>query len=232
MTYHIILLRHGESEWNKENKFCGWTDLHLSDKGKKEAQNAGELLAKFPHQPKAVFTSKLTRAIQTANIVLETTNRLWTDITHTWHLNERHYGALQGRNKDDILKKYGEEKYMLWRRSFNVAPPPIDPEDEYSQVHDERYQDMPHVPLTESLSDMGDRIMPFLNNTILPTLKERKCVLVVGHGNSLRGLVRLIRHVSNEDIKKLDLVTGKPFYIELDENMMPVDSDHWWTYIN
>lgn len=231
MTYKIILLRHGESEWNKENKFCGWTDLHLSDKGKQEAAHAGELLSKAPVFPKAVFTSKLTRAIQTANIVLETNNRLWTDITHTWHLNERHYGALQGRNKDEVLEKYGNEKFMLWRRSLNVAPPPIDPNDEYSQVGDERYADMPHVPLTESLSDMADRIEPFWYHNLIPALKERKCILVVGHGNSLRGLLRIIRHVSNDEIKKLDLVTGRPFMLELGDDMCPVDPENWCTFI-
>lgn len=231
MTYHIILLRHGESEWNKENRFCGWTDLHLSDKGKQEAVKAGELLGKFPTFPKAVFTSKLTRAIQTANIVLETNNRLWTDISHSWHLNERHYGALQGRNKDEILKKYGEEKYMLWRRSLNVAPPPIDPNDEFSQVGDERYADMEHVPLTESLSDMADRIEPYWQGVLAPELKKRKTILVVGHGNSLRGLLRIIRRVSNDEIKKLDLVTGRPFVLELGEDLRPVDPEHWCTYI-
>lgn len=229
--YHLILLRHGESEWNKANKFGGWTDLKLTDAGKAEASRAGLLLKKYEHPPQKVFTSKLTRAIQSSNLALESADLLWIDSVHTYRLNERHYGALQGRNKAEVEQKYGHEKYMEFRRSLNVAPPPIDPDDEWSQVHDPRYAELRSIPLTESLQTMAERIRPFWCDEIARDLRYLKSVLVVGHGNSLRGLIRIVRNVSNEEIRNIDLKTGIPFVIELDKDLKPVDPQNWCRYL-
>lgn len=229
--YHLILLRHGESEWNKANKFGGWADLKLSEAGKKEASKAGLLLKKYEHPPQKVFTSKLSRAIQSSHLALESADLLWIDCVHTYRLNERHYGALQGRNKADIEKMYGHEKYMEFRRSLSVAPPPIDPEDEWSQVNDPRYAKLHSIPLTESLQTMTERIRSFWCDEIAKDLRFLKSVLVVGHGNSLRGLIRIVRNVSNEEIRNIDLKTGVPFVIELDQDLKPVDSVNWCRYL-
>lgn len=232
MTYRLILLRHGESEWNKANRFGGWADLRLTQKGRQEAYDAGLKLAKYDHQPQKVYTSMLSRAIETANIVLEASDRLWLDIDHTYHINERHYGALQGRNKEEVEELYGHDQFMLFRRSLDVPPPPIDPHDKWSQVGDPRYHGLVEVPLTESLETMAERIHPWWTDVVSAELRDHKTVLVVGHGNSLRGLIRIVRKVSNEAVKKIDLKTGIPFVIELNEDLEVVDEDKWCVYID
>jgi len=230
--YHLVLLRHGETEWNHDNRFCGWTDIKLSDRGKQEARDAGVLLKKHNYLPKKAYSSKLTRAIQSANIVLESCDRAWIDIVHTYRLNERHYGGLQGRPKDQIEQEFGHDKFMQFRRSLDVAPPPINPEDEYSQVHDPRYALLKDgVPLTENLHTMTDRIEPEWVDNISQDLRVKGTVLVVGHGNSLRGLIKLIRHVTNEEIKHINLVTGVPFVLHLNESMNVVDPENWCHYL-
>ena len=222
MTSTLILLRHGNSDWNQKNLFTGWVDVGLSDQGTTEARRAGELLAESGLKPEILYTSVLTRAIQTANLALEVADRLWIPVKRTWRLNERHYGALQGKDKAQTLAEYGPEKFQTWRRSFDVPPPPLDDDAEYSQVHDERYVGIDgEVPRTESLKLVIERMLPYWESDITVDLAAGKTVLVTAHGNSLRALVKHLDNVSDDDIAELNIPTGIPLVYELDDNFMP-----------
>jgi 2,3-bisphosphoglycerate-dependent phosphoglycerate mutase len=223
MTYTLILLRHGNSDWNQKNLFTGWVDVRLSDQGVTEAKRAGELLAASGLKPTMLHTSVLTRAIQTANLALEEADRLWIPVKRSWRLNERHYGSLQGLDKAETLEKYGPEKFMEWRRSFDVPPPPLDDDAEYSQVHDERYVGIDgEIPRTESLAIVIDRMLPYWQSDIIPDLKAGHTVLVTAHGNSLRALVKHLDGISDADISELNIPTGIPLVYHLDESFVPV----------
>ncbi|HWL59530.1 MAG TPA: phosphoglyceromutase [Microbacteriaceae bacterium] len=221
--YTLILLRHGQSEWNKTNQFTGWVDVRLTEQGKAEAQRGGELLAESGILPDVLHTSVLSRAIQTANIALDAADRLWIPVKRSWRLNERHYGALQGKDKAETLAEFGHEQFMLWRRSFDTPPPPLPDNDEHSQVGDERYADIPdaELPRTESLSLVIDRLLPYWRDRIVPELSAGQTVLVVAHGNSLRGLVKHLDGISDADIAELNIPTGIPLVYELDEQQRP-----------
>jgi 2,3-bisphosphoglycerate-dependent phosphoglycerate mutase len=222
MTSTLILLRHGNSDWNQKNLFTGWVDVRLSDQGTAEAKRAGELLAASGLKPEIVYTSLLTRAIQTANLALEVADRLWIPVKRSWRLNERHYGALQGLDKADTLEKYGPEKFQEWRRSFDVPPPPLAEDAEYSQVHDERYIGIDgEIPRTESLKLVIDRLLPYWHSDITADLAAGKTVLVTAHGNSLRALVKHLDGISDEDIADLNIPTGIPLVYELDDDFVP-----------
>jgi 2,3-bisphosphoglycerate-dependent phosphoglycerate mutase len=222
MTHTLILLRHGNSEWNQKNIFTGWVDVRLSEQGVAEAKRAGELLAASGHKPTVLYTSLLTRAIQTANLALEVADRDWIPVKRSWRLNERHYGSLQGLNKADTLEKYGPEKFMEWRRSFDVPPPVLDDDAEYSQVHDERYVGIDgEIPRTESLKLVIDRMLPYWESDITTDLAAGHTVLVTAHGNSLRALVKHLDGIGDGDISELNIPTGIPLVYELDDNFMP-----------
>jgi len=221
--YTLIILRHGNSTWNQENLFTGWVDVELSDQGRAEAKRAGDLLVASGLKPDLVFTSRLKRAIHTAEIALAAADRSWIDVQRDWRLNERHYGALQGKDKAQTLDQYGPEMFQTWRRSFDVPPPPIEDTDKYSQVNDERYAELgDQVPKTECLKDVLERMLPFWLSDIQPALKTRKTVLVTAHGNSLRALVKHLDGISDEDIAELNIPTGIPLVYELDENFKPI----------
>jgi 2,3-bisphosphoglycerate-dependent phosphoglycerate mutase len=220
MAHTLILLRHGQSEWNNKNLFTGWVDVRLTDLGAKEARTAGALLKEHNLLPDVVHTSMLTRAIQTANLALEESDRLWVPVTRTWRLNERHYGALQGKDKAATLAEYGEEQFQLWRRSFDVPPPPIDPSDPFSQKNDPRYADIQAVvPQTESLKIVIDRMLPYWQSDIATDVAVGKVTLVVAHGNSLRGLVKHLEGISDEAIAELNIPTGIPLVYEFTKDM-------------
>ncbi|WP_345751992.1 phosphoglyceromutase [Microbacterium rhizophilus] len=222
MAHTLILLRHGQSEWNSLNLFTGWVDVRLSELGRSEAKRGGELLKEQGVLPDVVHTSVLSRAIQTANIALDHADRLWIPVKRTWRLNERHYGALQGKDKAQTLEQFGEEKFMEWRRSFDVPPPVIDPADEYAQTDDPRYVGMDgEIPGTESLKIVIDRMLPYWEGEIVPDLKAGRTVLVAAHGNSLRGLVKHLDGISDDDIAALNIPTGIPLVYELDDDMKP-----------
>jgi len=228
MTYTLILLRHGQSTWNQENLFTGWVDVPLSEQGVKEARHAGELLASSGILPDVVHTSVLKRAIQTANIALDVADRDWIDVRRSWRLNERHYGALQGKDKAQTLAEYGAEQFQTWRRSFDVPPPPLDDDDKYSQAHDPRYAGLgAHLPRTESLSLVIDRMLPYWESDIMPDLVSGKTVLVTAHGNSLRALVKHLDGISDADIASLNIPTGIPLVYELDDDFAPVSAGRY-----
>jgi 2,3-bisphosphoglycerate-dependent phosphoglycerate mutase len=221
--YTLILLRHGNSVWNQENLFTGWVDVELSDLGRQEAKRAGELLAQSGLKPDLLYTSRLKRAINTANIALDAADRSWIDVKRDWRLNERHYGALQGKDKAQTLAEYGPEQFQIWRRSFDVPPPPIDDNDQYSQAHDERYADLgAALPKTECLKDVLIRMMPLWEKEISQDLIAGKTVLVTAHGNSLRALVKHLDGVSDDDIAELNIPTGIPLVYKLDTNFKPL----------
>ncbi|MCX6494451.1 MAG: phosphoglyceromutase [Actinobacteria bacterium] len=223
MTHTLILLRHGNSDWNQKNLFTGWVDVRLSEQGVGEAKKAGALLREKNVMPDVLYTSLLTRAIQTANLALEESDRLWIPVKRSWRLNERHYGALQGMDKAQTLAQYGPEQFQIWRRSFDVPPPPIDNDSEWSQMDDPRYAGIDgQVPATECLKDVIDRMVPYWNSDIVPDLKAGKTVLVTAHGNSLRALVKHLDGISDDDIAELNIPTGIPLVYELDDNFMPV----------
>ena len=223
MTHTLILLRHGNSDWNQKNLFTGWVDVRLSEKGVGEAKQAGVLLREKNVMPDVLYTSLLTRAIQTANLALEEADLLWIPVKRSWRLNERHYGALQGMDKAQTLAQYGPEQFQIWRRSFDVPPPPIDNDSEWSQMDDPRYAGIDgQVPATECLKDVIDRMVPYWNSDIVPDLKAGKTVLVTAHGNSLRALVKHLDGISDDDIAELNIPTGIPLVYELDDNFMPV----------
>ena len=222
MTYQLVLLRHGESEWNAQNLFTGWVDVPLNDKGRAEGVRAGELIRDAGILPDVVHTSLLRRAINTAAAALDVADRHWIPVKRSWRLNERHYGALQGKNKKETLEAYGEEQFMLWRRSFDVPPPPIDDADEWSQAGDVRYADLgDEMPRTECLKDVIARFLPYWESAIVPDLRAGRTVLVAAHGNSLRALVKHLDGISDEDIAGLNIPTGMPLVYELDESLRP-----------
>jgi 2,3-bisphosphoglycerate-dependent phosphoglycerate mutase len=223
MTYTLVLLRHGESEWNAKNLFTGWVDVALSEKGRAEAKRGGELLAARNILPDIVHTSLLRRAISTSQIALDACERHWIPVKRSWRLNERHYGALQGKDKAATLAAYGEEQFKLWRRSFDVPPPPIADTDEFSQANDPRYAGLGAVmPKTECLKDVVARMLPYWSESIVPDLKENKTVLVTAHGNSLRALVKHLDGISDSDIAEINIPTGIPLVYELNDAMSPV----------
>ncbi|WP_174553871.1 phosphoglyceromutase [Rhodococcus marinonascens] len=222
-TGTLVLLRHGESEWNALNLFTGWVDVHLTDKGIAEGKRAGELLVEHDVLPDVLYTSLLRRAISTANIALDVADRHWIPVVRDWRLNERHYGALQGRNKAQVKDKYGDEQFMLWRRSYDTPPPPIEVGSEYSQAVDPRYAHLDEVPLTECLLDVVQRLIPYWEEAISADLLAGKSVLVTAHGNSLRALVKHLDGVSDDDIVGLNIPTGIPLRYDLDENLKPLN---------
>ncbi len=223
MTYSLILLRHGESEWNAKNLFTGWVDVELSEKGRAEAKRGGELLKSKNLLPDILHTSVLRRAIDTSQIALEACERAWIPVRRSWRLNERHYGALQGKDKAATLAEYGEAQFKLWRRSFDVPPPPITDDNEYSQANEAKYAELGlALPKSECLKDVVERMMPYWNESIIPDLKSGKRVLVTAHGNSLRALVKHLDGISDNDIADLNIPTGIPLLYELNENFMPI----------
>ncbi|AHI01733.1 phosphoglyceromutase [Kutzneria albida] len=220
----LVLLRHGESVWNAENLFTGWVDVPLSEKGLTEAKRGGELLREAGLLPDVVHTSLLRRAISTANIALDGADRHWIPVRRDWRLNERHYGALQGKNKKQTLEQYGEEQFMLWRRSYDTPPPPIELGGEFSQDADPRYADLgPALPRTECLKDVVERLLPYWESAIVPDLRAGRTVLVAAHGNSLRALVKHLDGVSDEAIAGLNIPTGIPLCYELDADLRPTN---------
>ena len=218
----LILLRHGQSQWNASNQFTGWVDVDLTDKGRAEAARAGELIAAGDRQPDVLYTSLLRRAITTAHLALEAADRLWIPVQRNWRLNERHYGALQGLDKAATKAKYGEEQFMLWRRSYDTPTPPIEMGSTYSQDGDPRYADIGGGPLTECLADVVARSAPYYEQTITGDLKAGKTVLIVAHGNSLRALVKYLDGMSDADVVGLNIPTGIPLRYDLNAEGMPV----------
>ena len=221
----LVLLRHGESEWNSKGLFTGWVDVGLSATGADEAANAGRLLRDAGLRPDVLHTSVLSRAIQTAHIALEAAERLWLPVRRSWRLNERHYGALQGKDKTQTRKEFGDEQFMLWRRSYDVPPPPIPDDDPLSQVGDPRYALLPPelLPRTECLKDVLWRLLPYWYEFIVPDLAAGRTVLVTAHGNSLRALVKHLDNIGDEEIAGLNIPTGIPLVYELDSGFRPVE---------
>lgn len=224
MSYDLILLRHGQSDWNQKNLFTGWVDVPLTETGRAEAARGGELLAEHDLLPDVVHTSLLQRAITTAHLALETADRLWIPVKRNWRLNERHYGALQGKNKAEIREEYGDEQFMTWRRSYDTPPPQLDDADPYSQSADPRYADLGEAaPRTECLKDVVERFIPYYESEVLGDLKTGKTVLLAAHGNSLRALVKHLDGISDEDIAGLNIPTGIPLHYRLDGDFSPVN---------
>ncbi|MFE5714734.1 phosphoglyceromutase [Streptomyces sp. NPDC056501] len=223
--YKLILLRHGESEWNEKNLFTGWVDVNLTAKGEKEATRGGELLKDAGLLPDVLHTSLQKRAIRTAQLALESADRHWIPVNRSWRLNERHYGALQGKDKAQTLAEFGEEQFMLWRRSYDTPPPALADDNEYSQAHDARYTTIPPElrPRTECLKDVVERMLPYWYDNIVPDLLAGRTVLVAAHGNSLRALVKHLDGISDADIAGLNIPTGIPLSYELDENFKPLN---------
>ena len=222
--YKLILLRHGESEWNAKNQFTGWVDVDLNDKGEKEARRGGELLREAGLLPEILHTSVLRRAIRTAQIALDAADRHWIPVRRSWRLNERHYGALQGKNKAQTLEEFGEEQFMLWRRSYDSPPPVLADGTEFSQSGDPRYAGIPDElrPRTECLKDVVARMLPYWYDGIIPDLLTGRTVLVTAHGNSLRALVKHLDGISDADIAGLNIPTGIPLYYELGADFRPL----------
>jgi 2,3-bisphosphoglycerate-dependent phosphoglycerate mutase len=222
--YKVVLLRHGESDWNKENRFTGWTDVDLSAKGREEAKAAGQLLKSEGFAFDQAFTSVLKRAIRTLWIALDEMDLLWLPVERSWRLNERHYGALQGLNKAETAAKFGDDQVKVWRRSYDIPPPPLEPSDERFPGRDPRYQDVSpsDLPLTECLKDTVARFLPYWHERIGPAIKSGKRVIVAAHGNSLRALVKYLDNISDQEIVELNIPTGIPLVYELDANLRPL----------
>lgn len=220
----LVLLRHGESTWNKENRFTGWTDVDLSDQGISEAQNAGDVLRNEGYAFDIAYTSVLKRAIRTLWIALDKLDLMWIPVERSWRLNERHYGALQGLNKAETAKKFGEEQVHTWRRSYDTRPPALDKEDERYPGKDPRYKSLSddELPLTECLKDTVERFLPYWKETIAPVLKSGKKIIIAAHGNSLRALVKYLDNIPDEEIVGLNIPTGIPLVYELDEDLKPI----------
>jgi 2,3-bisphosphoglycerate-dependent phosphoglycerate mutase len=226
IMYKIVLLRHGESTWNKENRFTGWTDVDLTEKGVEEARAAGRLLRERGFSFDRAFTSVLKRANKTLNLVLEELDQLWLPVEHSWRLNERHYGALQGLDKAETAAKYGDEQVLLWRRSYDVPPPPLPEGDPRITADDPRYRDLPKAefPRTECLKDTVARFVPYWQTVIVPRILAGERILIAAHGNSLRALIKYLDEVSDQDIVGLNIPTAQPLVYELDESCRPLKS--------
>ncbi|HBU69661.1 MAG TPA: 2,3-diphosphoglycerate-dependent phosphoglycerate mutase [Elusimicrobia bacterium] len=224
--YKLVLIRHGESVWNKENRFTGWTDVDLSEKGIQEAGKAGRYLKKEGYTFDIAFTSVLKRAIRTLWIILDEMDLMWIPQVRSWRLNERHYGSLQGLNKSETAAKYGDDQVLIWRRAYDIAPPPLEANDERYPGNDPKYKDLSRkeLPLTECLKDTVDRFLPFWHEQIAPAVKSGKKVVVAAHGNSLRALVKYLDNISDDQIIKLNIPTGMPLVYELDDNLKPIKS--------
>jgi 2,3-bisphosphoglycerate-dependent phosphoglycerate mutase len=224
--YKVVLLRHGESVWNKENRFTGWTDVDLSEKGMEEARSAGKYLKGNNFDFDIAYTSTLKRAIRTLWLACEEMDLLWLPVIKNWRLNERHYGALQGLNKAETAEKFGNEQVLIWRRSYATPPPALEEEDERYPGKDRRYADLTddELPKTECLKDTVDRFLPYWHDEIAPKIKSGKRVLITAHGNSLRALVKYLDNISDDDIVALNIPTGMPLVYELDENLKPIKS--------
>ncbi len=224
--YKIVLIRHGESVWNKENRFTGWKDVDLSEKGLEEAKAAGKLMKDQGFEFDIAFTSVLKRAIRTLNVVLDEMDSMWIPVTKNWRLNERHYGNLQGLNKAEMAEKFGDEQVLVWRRSYDIPPPPMTADDERSPRKDRRYDDLAdaEIPLTECLKDTVERFVPYWESEIAPKVTEGKRVIVAAHGNSLRALVKHLDGIADDEIVKLNIPTGVPLVYELDADLKPIKS--------
>jgi 2,3-bisphosphoglycerate-dependent phosphoglycerate mutase len=224
-TYTLVLLRHGESEWNALNLFTGWVDVDLSEKGRAEATHGGRLIREAGISPDVLHTSLLRRAIRTSQLALEEADLMWLPVRRSWRLNERHYGALQGKDKAATLEAYGEEQFMLWRRSYDVPPPPLDPADDMNPVNDPRYAGIPpeELPLAECLKDVVNRMLPYWYDAIVPDLVAGKTVLVTAHGNSLRALVKHLDQVGDDEIVGVNIPTGIPLLYTLDADFKPLN---------
>jgi 2,3-bisphosphoglycerate-dependent phosphoglycerate mutase len=222
----LVLLRHGESEWNLANKFTGWKDVDLTANGVKQAQSAGQLLSQAGFEFDVAYTSVLKRAIKTLNITLEVMDQLWLPVVRSWRLNERHYGALQGLNKAETAAKYGDEQVHIWRRSYDTPPPKLEWNDERNIAHDRRYAELSkeQIPLGECLKDTVERVLPYWHEKIVPDLKAGKKIIIAAHGNSLRALVQYLDKVSKEEILKLNIPTGVPLVYELNNDLTPIKS--------
>ncbi|CAN5644200.1 phosphoglyceromutase [soil metagenome] len=223
MSHTLILFRHGESEWNAKNLFTGWGDVDLTDKGRAEAVRGGEQLKAAGLLPDVVHTSLQRRAITTAALALDAADRHWIDVHRSWRLNERHYGALQGKDKKQTLEQYGEEQFMLWRRSFDTPPPPLDDDSEFSQAGLPQYADLgDELPRTECLKDVIARLLPYWESGVVADLEAGRTVLVAAHGNSLRAIVKHLDGISDDDIAGLNIPTGMPLVYELDDDLSPI----------
>jgi len=220
--YRLVLVRHGESVWNKENRFTGWTDVNLSERGVEEAKEAGKKMKEQGFVFKYAYTSFLTRAIKTLNLALEEMDLLWIPVEKSWRLNEKHYGMLQGLNKREMVEKYGEEQVLIWRRSYNVSPPPLEENDERHPKNDIRYRNIDNhgaTPATEALVDTVNRIVPYWQNSIESKLIEEKEIIIAAHGNSLRAIVKYLKNIDDNEIVSLNIPTGIPYVFEFDDNM-------------
>jgi 2,3-bisphosphoglycerate-dependent phosphoglycerate mutase len=222
--HKVVLLRHGESDWNRENRFTGWTDVDLSEKGLQEAKQAGEVLKREGYTFDLAFTSVLKRAIRTLWIVMDQMDLMWIPVKNSWRLNEKHYGALQGLNKSETAAKFGEEQVHIWRRSYDIPPPPLDHNDERYPGNDPRYKNLKEeeLPLTESLKDTVERFLPYWHQTIAPEIKSRNKVIIAAHGNSLRALVKYLDKIPEDAIVNLNIPTGMPLVYELDNDLRPI----------
>lgn len=224
----VVLLRHGESTWNKENRFTGWTDVDLSGKGVEEAHRAGRLLKENGYKFDVAFTSVLKRAVRTLWIVMDEMDAMWIPVHNSWRLNERHYGALQGLNKAEMASKYGEEQVLIWRRSYDVRPPSLEPADSRNPANDIRYKNLnpQDIPLTECLKDTVARFLPYWHETIVPVIQSGKRVIITAHGNSLRALVKYLDNIPDKEITELNIPTGIPLVYTLDDQMRPVKNHY------
>jgi 2,3-bisphosphoglycerate-dependent phosphoglycerate mutase len=222
--FRLVLLRHGESTWNRENRFTGWVDVDLTEKGREEAREAGRLMAEQKYEFDVAFTSVLKRAIRTLWIALDEMDMMWIPVHKSWRLNERHYGALQSLNKAETAAKHGEAQVKIWRRSYDIPPPPLSPEDPGHPSHDRRHDDVPQqdLPMTESLKDTVNRFLPYWNERIAPEIRAGKHVLIAAHGNSLRALVKYLDNVSDEEIVELNIPTGVPLVYSLNADLRPL----------
>ncbi|MFM7657060.1 MAG: 2,3-diphosphoglycerate-dependent phosphoglycerate mutase [Burkholderiaceae bacterium] len=224
--YKIVFMRHGESVWNRENRFTGWADIDLTDKGEAQAREAGRLLSEAGFQFDLTYTSVLKRAIRTLWLTLETMDLTWLPVVHSWRLNERHYGALQGLNKADTAAQYGEAQVMLWRRSYDIPPMPLESNDPRVPFDDPRYADLARaeIPLTECLKDTVARVLPYWNEVIVPAMRSGKQILICAHGNSLRGLIKHLDQISDAEIVKVNIPNAQPLVYELDADLKPIRS--------
>lgn len=225
MTGKLVLCRHGQSDWNLKNLFTGWTDVDLTEQGKAEARAAGQLLAELGYEFDIAYTSVLQRAIRTLWIMLDEMHRVWIPVVRDWRLNERHYGALQGLNKAETAAKFGDEQVLVWRRSYDIPPPPLELSDARHPSHDPRYAGIAGLPATESLATTLERVLPCWNNVIAPELRNGKDVLIAAHGNSLRALVKMLDGISHAEIVAFNIPTGIPLAYELDDNLKPVSRE-------